>query len=96
MGVTSTIDTQFVYLVKSLVDNVVSGIHVGQNHSVVVTSENEIYVFGNNECGQLGLGHKDNVGVPERLVIRNEYSSQEKIVFVSCGAMHSSFLAGSL
>lgn len=41
----------------------------GLNHSVVLLNDGRIFCMGNNEKGQLGLGHCKNVPVPTKLII---------------------------
>ena len=39
----------------------------GQRHFIAVTAAGEVWVFGHNDCGQLGLGHTRDVLLPTRL-----------------------------
>ena len=47
----------------------VSGVQVacGYYHSVALTEQGQVFCFGRNDFGQLGLGSKDNKKVPTRL-----------------------------
>ena len=41
-------------------------IHTGQNHNIALLRNGEVWVWGRNEHGQLGLGTSDNVMAPIR------------------------------
>jgi alpha-tubulin suppressor-like RCC1 family protein len=38
----------------------IKNIYCGANHSVIINDNNELYVCGDNQCGQLGLGDNKN------------------------------------
>jgi len=42
----------------------ISSIAVGFAHNFATTDKNEIFCWGCNNHGQLGLGHTNNVGIP--------------------------------
>lgn len=42
-------------------------VHCGIKHTIAVTSNDKIYVWGNNENGQLGLGDKNHRSTPTEL-----------------------------
>jgi len=42
-------------------------IDTGKYHNVVLTEQGNVYVFGRNDYGQLGVGHKNNVTEPCKL-----------------------------
>lgn len=42
-------------------------VHCGIKHTIAVTSNDKIYVWGSNEKGQLGLGDKNNRSTPTEL-----------------------------
>lgn len=54
---------------KLLLSNIIS-ISYGYNHYVSITKHNEIYVWGNNIYGQLGLG--DTIGQDTPVILRIE------------------------
>src|SRR3990167_9743562 len=60
-------------------------ISVGYNHFAFIDNQGQLYMLGNNEYGQLGLGHTDDVLSPVPVV-------GHKVVFVSCGADHTAFI----
>ena len=48
-------------------------VRVGIDHTMAITWEGELYVWGRNQHGQLGLGHTNNVSVPTRLGTRSDW-----------------------
>ncbi|KAG7392478.1 hypothetical protein PHYPSEUDO_000166 [Phytophthora pseudosyringae] len=75
-------------LVESLSSQVITKVGCGLYHTIVTTSGGEVYSFGKNDYGQLGLGHARNMKVPT-LVKTSLGESDEKIVAVSCGYYHT-------
>jgi len=63
-------------------------IHSGFDHCMAVSSDNDLYVWGSNEFGQLGLGHTTNQLSPQKLdnIKLNNNDSTNKI---SLGFGHS-------
>ena len=53
----------------------------GFNHSICLTENNLCYVWGNNNCGQLGLGDRSHHLTPTLFSLPNN----EKISFITCG-----------
>lgn len=50
----------------------VKGKHVidifcGNNHSFYINSKNEVWAWGLNNHGQLGIGHKQNTAIPTQI-----------------------------
>ena len=37
---------------------------VGTNHAAIVTEDHQVYVWGDNSCGQLGLEHTESCPTP--------------------------------
>ncbi|KAJ0392770.1 hypothetical protein P43SY_009330 [Pythium insidiosum] len=75
-------------LVDALSSQVVTKVACGLYHTVVTTAGGELYAFGKNDYGQLGLGHARNVKLPT-LVRVTIGDSDEKVVDVSCGYYHT-------
>ncbi|CAH0489393.1 unnamed protein product [Peronospora farinosa] len=75
-------------LVYSLSRQVITKVACGLYHTVAITSDGEVYSFGNNDYGQLGQGHVRSTKVPNR-VKTSLGGSDEKIVAVSCGYYHT-------
>jgi alpha-tubulin suppressor-like RCC1 family protein len=53
--------------VQELADLPISGISCGADHSSAVTNDGYIYLWGNNDHGQLGFGHIQPMWEPTRL-----------------------------
>jgi alpha-tubulin suppressor-like RCC1 family protein len=66
-------------------NNQVNQICCGWHHSIIYKSNGELYVFGRNDLGQLGLGHNRNVNIPTLLMT----DPKNHIILISCGADHS-------
>ncbi|OWZ24334.1 hypothetical protein PHMEG_000654 [Phytophthora megakarya] len=75
-------------LIDSLSSQVITKVSCGLYHTIAITSSGEVYSFGKNDYGQLGLSHARNMKVPT-LVKTSLGESDEKIVNVSCGYYHT-------
>ena len=60
----------------------------GGEHTIALSQSNELYTWGLNVFGQLGLGDEINRNKPE-LVKINGMESDESINYISAGAQHS-------
>lgn len=61
---------------------------ISESHSLVVSSEGQVYSWGSNRFGQLGLGdaeHLKNVFTPKRI----ESLKRERVLGLACGDTHS-------
>ncbi|XP_044007230.1 X-linked retinitis pigmentosa GTPase regulator isoform X2 [Aphidius gifuensis] len=65
-------------------DPVVS-VNCGDEHSAVVCQSGRLFVFGSNNWGQLGLGHKNHVSKPSCV----KSLKPEKVTHVACGRAHT-------
>lgn len=54
----------------------------GSNHSVILTMDGEIYTWGRNSEGQLGLGSRKEQKIPSMILTLND----RHIVEVACGS----------
>ncbi|XP_008550734.2 X-linked retinitis pigmentosa GTPase regulator [Microplitis demolitor] len=70
-------------------DPVVS-IACGDEHSAIVCQSGRLFVFGSNDWGQLGLGHKNHVSKPSCVKILKP----EKVTHVACGRAHTLICTG--
>ncbi|GMF18203.1 unnamed protein product [Phytophthora lilii] len=75
-------------LVDALSSQVVTKVACGLYHTIAITTGGEVYSFGKNDYGQLGLGHARNMKVPT-LAKTSLGETDEKIVSVSCGYYHT-------
>jgi alpha-tubulin suppressor-like RCC1 family protein len=76
-------------VVKQLCNKKTIDFDYGNKHMIAITEDNKIYIWGDNEFGQLGNGTNDNCFVsqmPEKLM-------DERIIDVCCGNWHSLVLS---
>eukprot|EP00300_Choanocystis_sp_HF-7_P010150 c16812_g1_i1.p2 GENE.c16812_g1_i1~~c16812_g1_i1.p2 ORF type:complete len:170 (+),score=31.40 c16812_g1_i1:761-1270(+) len=73
-------------LVSALMGCCVVQIACGVSHSVAITDKGEMYSWGGNSYGQLGLGNFVSVSEPQ-LVDRLPPAS--RVVKISCGSFHT-------
>ncbi|CAK9798475.1 X-linked retinitis pigmentosa GTPase regulator [Anthophora plagiata] len=71
-------------------DPVVS-ISCGDEHSAVICQTGRLFVFGSNDWGQLGLGHKNHVNKPSCV----KALKPEKVTHVACGRAHTLICTGA-
>lgn len=69
------------------IPNEVIKISAGYRHSAAITVDGELYMWGSNSCGQLGLGRSANnlVSKPSRV----DYLAEFSIKMVALGSEHS-------
>ncbi|XP_066033114.1 X-linked retinitis pigmentosa GTPase regulator isoform X2 [Chamaea fasciata] len=60
----------------------------GRNHTLVYTEDGQLFVWGDNSEGQIGLASEASVSVPCKVDIGKPVS------FVSCGYYHSALITG--
>jgi alpha-tubulin suppressor-like RCC1 family protein len=84
------------YLIQgalSSVKNILSGlilpttvksVSCGGYHTAIVTTTNDLFTFGNNGSGQLGLGNRDDKNTPQKVTFFNS-----NVASVSCGGYHT-------
>jgi alpha-tubulin suppressor-like RCC1 family protein len=83
----------------------VYSLYTGSDHCFAITQRNDVYSWGLNAKGQLGLNHYDNVFCPEKVksisLNGNELdtkfspsilNSNEAVVDISCGGLHTIIL----
>lgn len=64
----------------------IKSVHAGGNHSFILMENGDLYAFGNNILGQLGLGEEELYSIPRKL------DGFGPVRAVSAGDMHSLFL----
>ncbi|KAJ4431736.1 hypothetical protein ANN_20338 [Periplaneta americana] len=64
----------------------------GDEHTAVICQKGRVFVFGNNDFGQLGLGHK-NVTVKPSCV---KSLKPERAVHIACGRAHTLVSTGQM
>ncbi|KAF4134019.1 Regulator of chromosome condensation (RCC1) repeat [Phytophthora infestans] len=72
-------------LIESLKDKKLRYASVSYHHSAVVTDSGELYAFGMNDCGQLGLDHTQHQSTPQLV---KGFEGTE-ISMVACGLYHT-------
>lgn len=72
-------------LIESLKDKKIGFAAVSYHHSAVVTDTGELYTFGMNDCGQLGLDHTQHQSTPQHVKALEGH----KVAMVSCGLYHT-------
>jgi alpha-tubulin suppressor-like RCC1 family protein len=63
---------------------IVTHVSCGENHTAVVTTNNDLFTFGANGYGQLGLGAVGDQNTPQRVTFFNS-----NVASVSCGDYHT-------
>lgn len=66
----------------------IMSVSCGASHTMVLLQNAQIYVWGFNAYGQLGLGHNDYIRSPQKLVLKH-------IVKIKCGANYTFALTTS-
>jgi len=76
---------------------------VGRNHSIVTLENNDVYVWGDNEYGQLGNGKRIRAGAPSTIPLLLEPENNKKMKFAKFnnrlqlldnGKFHQEIVAG--
>ena len=62
------------------------------SHPAVCTEGNEVFSFGSNEYGELGLGHEESTTAPSLVL----FSGEPAIYRIACGRNHSAAVDGKL
>lgn len=64
-------------------DSRVTSIYSGISHMAAITNQNDLYAWGKNKFGCLGLGHENDQYFPFKVSIA------AKVLKVSCGVDHT-------
>uniref|UniRef100_A0A2K6KFN3 HECT and RLD domain containing E3 ubiquitin protein ligase 5 n=1 Tax=Rhinopithecus bieti TaxID=61621 RepID=A0A2K6KFN3_RHIBE len=75
-------------IVEHLAGVPLAQISAGEAHSMALTMSGNIYSWGKNEFGQLGLGHTESKDSPSLI----EALDNQKVEFLACGGSHSALL----
>ncbi|XP_012527820.1 probable E3 ubiquitin-protein ligase HERC4 isoform X2 [Monomorium pharaonis] len=79
-------------MVKALGTNVIVQIACGVEHSIALTNDGDLYAWGSNRDGQLGLGSDACAEIkPKRITSLNAIP----IAFVACGGYHTVVISKS-
>ena len=74
-------------IINALEDSQIIDAVAGASHCLALTKTNIVYAWGNNEEGQLGLGHKNPVLLPQVI----DSLKNRNIRQISAGSSHSAF-----
>ncbi|KAM6177234.1 E3 ISG15--protein ligase HERC5-like [Erethizon dorsatum] len=74
--------------VQSLTGVPLVQISAGEAHSMALSMSGNIYSWGKNDCGQLGLGHTRSTDSPSLV----EAPANQKVEFLACGGAHTALL----
>ncbi|XP_018347925.1 PREDICTED: LOW QUALITY PROTEIN: X-linked retinitis pigmentosa GTPase regulator [Trachymyrmex septentrionalis] len=66
-------------------------IECGDEHSAVVCQTGRLFIFGSNDWGQLGLGHRNHISKPSCVKILKP----ERVTHVACGRAHTLICTGA-
>eukprot|EP00960_Hanusia_phi_P055290 762930-Hanusia_phi.AAC.8 len=83
-------------IVKSLVDKFIVQVSAGWMHSIALSNDGEVWVWGGNKYGQLGLGDKLDRFAPVKL--QDVYKGSHflgSVISIAAGHGHSLFLNSS-
>ncbi|XP_070265202.1 E3 ISG15--protein ligase HERC5-like isoform X1 [Myotis yumanensis] len=75
-------------LVEHLSGVPLAQISAGKAHSMALSMSGNVYSWGRNDFGQLGLGHTDNEDCPSLI----EALDNQKVEFLACGGSHTALL----
>uniref|UniRef100_F6RHY4 HECT and RLD domain containing E3 ubiquitin protein ligase 5 n=1 Tax=Macaca mulatta TaxID=9544 RepID=F6RHY4_MACMU len=75
-------------IVEHLAGVPLAQISAGEAHSMALSMSGNIYSWGKNEFGQLGLGHTESKDSPSLI----EALDNQKVEFLACGGSHSALL----
>uniref|UniRef100_A0A3B4A7P5 RCC1-like domain-containing protein n=1 Tax=Periophthalmus magnuspinnatus TaxID=409849 RepID=A0A3B4A7P5_9GOBI len=78
--------------VQHLSDLPVVQVAAGGEHSFSVSLSGAVFGWGNNSCGQLGLGDTTGTTSFYKLISLYKASSYEKTCLISCGLLHTAVL----
>jgi len=69
-------------------DSTAMAVSVGYNFTLAVTEHGDLYTFGKNDLGQLGLGHFDDTETPA-FIDKDVAFRGQQVVMVSAGRRHA-------
>lgn len=87
LGIGDTNDFAIPQIVYQLIDKQIIKISCGNAHNIVMTDKGEIYVWGQNNRGQLGIKNKIDQIIPTIL-----YNKERKFDLFVCGGEFSCFV----
>lgn len=79
-------------MVKVLGTSVIVQIACGVEHSIALTNDGDLYAWGSNRDGQLGLGSDVEAEIKPKRIIALE---AVPIAFIACGGYHTVVISKS-
>ena len=68
----------------------------GSHHSLVLTSEGEVFSWGQNNCGQIGTGTTTNQSTPKKIVYGHASKCSHAVAIkIACGQTSSMLVLDS-
>jgi len=83
LGIGDTYNTKYPTEVKQFTDDKIVSIASGSNHTYALTASGDLFSFGQNQFGQLGLGEGIEVAYTGTKVQFNQFAADERIDFIS-------------
>ncbi|CAG2163198.1 unnamed protein product [Oppiella nova] len=85
LGVGTTGPIEEPMVIKDLSGKGITKIYNGSNFMIATSKTSEVFVWGSNQLGQLGLGFECEYSKP----CKNQFLSDAKLTQLSCGAGHT-------
>ena len=82
-NLTPSISREPQLVLGALENQQVTQIACGDHHTLALTKEGDVYAWGMNYCGQLGLGNKDPQANPVKVPLPDVY--YHKVAMLACG-----------
>jgi alpha-tubulin suppressor-like RCC1 family protein len=79
-------------LLPAFGSNKIINVFAGYNRSMATSSNGEVFAWGDNDSGQLGIGNNETVGLPKIVNLTRLQNTQNNFVNIYLGGKHSSFL----
>ncbi|MBN2300575.1 MAG: InlB B-repeat-containing protein [Acholeplasmataceae bacterium] len=73
----------------------ITGVSLGRSHSSAITSNGNVFIWGYNYHGELGIGTEDNSNIPIKMTNQFNLGVGEQIIQVSLGSAHSSAITSN-
>jgi len=64
-------------------DGIVKYVSLGNSFSILIDADDNVWSFGENDKGQLGLGHRNNKDIPTKIPLVNGWNGKAKHISTS-------------
>jgi alpha-tubulin suppressor-like RCC1 family protein len=80
-----------IYSPTQILNFKIKEVSTGETHSIILTNNNQLFSFGSNSFGELGLGYSSNknISIPTEI---NHNFTKFNIKKISCGYYHTLIL----